>query len=638
MPFFRLRTLRSKLLLAGLLFQTALLGGYFLVTSGVLRDGIVRNLEVTARHTSDILNLAIAPYAADGRLNEVEDFLQELTGAEENGLTYVLILDEQGRGLLSAGKLPTAPVVPGQDLQSALDQGQLHQQQPVLLNGNQVGQLQFGLATGNLLNVLKRMLQLVLALNLVALLLAALAVHGFSLHLDRRLKSLMHATDALAEGDYQKRVSEQGDDELARLAGNFNRMAEAVASREKKFTSVFNAAPLPMLLLADQDGHLLIEQSNSAAQQQLPLEQILKDLDPHWKALPHALAETERGVRREVLLPVLKGGEHAFLLSSQSLELPDRQYHILALMDFQELRATQLELLALNNSLEQRINERTAELAGRNEELANVLANLQRMQEQLVQADKLSSLGSIVAAVAHELNTPIGNALTVATTLQDLNKDFSQAVEHGLRRSVLDEFQSNCQQAADMLLRNLQRAAELIRSFKGVAVDRTSSQRREFELAEVVQETLLTLAPTLKHQPYQIHCQIPDGIRLDSYPGPLGQILSNLLNNAIVHAFAGRAEGQIDICAEQTDAQHLTLRFSDNGGGIAPENLKRIFDPFFTTRLGQGGSGLGLNIVYNLATGLLGGSIRVDSTLGVGTSFTLEIPLSAPHTEDSAHA
>lgn len=302
------------------------------------------------------------------------------------------------------------------------------------------------------------------------------------------------------------------------------------------------------------------------------------------------------------------------------------------------MRATQLELLALNNSLEQRINERTAELAGRNEELANVLANLQRMQEQLVQADKLSSLGSIVAAVAHELNTPIGNALTVATTLQDLNKDFSQAVEHGLRRSVLDEFQSNCQQAADMLLRNLQRAAELIRSFKGVAVDRTSSQRREFELAEVVQETLLTLAPTLKHQPYQINCQIPAGIRLDSYPGPLGQILSNLLNNAIVHAFAGRAEGQIDICAEQTDAQHLTLRFSDNGGGIAPENLKRIFDPFFTTRLGQGGSGLGLNIVYNLATGLLGGSIRVDSTLGVGTSFTLEIPLSAPHTEDSAHA
>ncbi len=638
MSFFRLRSLRSKLLLAGLLFQTVLFGGYFLVTSDVLRDGIASNLEVTARHTSDILNLAIAPYAADGRLSEVEDFLQELTGAEENGLTYVLILDEQGQGLLSAGKLPTAPVAVGQDLQTALDQGQLHQQQPVLLNGNQVGQLQFGLATGNLLNVLKRMLQLVLALNLAALMLAALAVHGFSLHLDKRLKSLMHATDALAEGDYQKRVNEQGDDELARLAGNFNRMAEAVASREKKFTSVFNAAPLPMLLLAEQDGHLLIEQSNSAAQQQLPLEQILKALDPHWKALPHALAETERGVRREVLLPVQAGGEHAFLLSSQSLELPDRQYHILALMDFQELRATQLELLALNNSLEQRINERTAELAGRNEELANVLANLRRMQEQLVQADKLSSLGSIVAAVAHELNTPIGNALTVASTLQELNKEFSQAVEHGLRRSVLDEFQSNCGQAADMLLRNLQRAAELIRSFKGVAVDRTSSQRREFELAEVVQETLLTLAPTLKHQPYQINCQIPAGIRLDSYPGPLGQILSNLLNNAIVHAFAGRTEGQIDICAEQKDSQHLTLRFSDNGGGIAPENLKRIFDPFFTTRLGQGGSGLGLNIVYNLATGLLGGSIRVDSTPGLGTSFTLEIPLSAPNTEDSAHA
>lgn len=638
MSIFHLRSLRSKLLLAGLLFQTLLLGGYFLVTSDVLRSGIVRNLEVTARHTSDILNLAIAPYAVDNRLTDVEDFLQELTGAADNSLTYVLILDDKGNRLLSAGKPPTSPLPAQHDLQAALNQGQLHQQQPLLLGGNQVGQLQFGLATGNLLDILKRMLQLVLALNLAALVLAGIALHWFSLRLDRRLKSLMQATDALTEGDYQHPVSEQGDDELGRLAINFNRMAEAVTSREKKFTSVFNAAPLPMLLLAERDEDLLIEQSNSAAEQQVPLLPVMDSLRKHWQAQPHSAPDIEQGLSREVQLPVLAGGEHAFLLSSQSFDLPEQRYHIVALMDFQELRTIQLELLALNNSLEQRIHERTAELAGRNEELARALSNLQLMQEQLVQADKLSSLGSIVAAVAHELNTPIGNALTVATTLQDLNKAFSQAVEQGLRRSVLDEFQSNCQQAADMLLRNLQRAAELIRSFKGVAVDRTSSQRREFELAEVVQETLLTLAPTLKHKPYRINCHIPAGIRLDSYPGPLGQILSNLINNAIVHAFAGHAEGQIEIRAEQRDSRHLTLHFRDNGCGIAPENLRRIFDPFFTTRLGQGGSGLGLNIVYNLATGLLGGSIHVDSRSGEGTCFTLEIPLRAPHTEESAYA
>jgi signal transduction histidine kinase/HAMP domain-containing protein len=634
MSFFRFRSLRSKLLLAGLLFQTLLLGGYFLVTSDVLRNGIVRNLEVTAQYTSDILNLAIAPYAADNRLADVEDFLQELTGAADNSLTYVLILDDKGNRLLSAGKPPSRPLPVQHDLQAALNQGQLHQQQPILLGGNQVGQLRFGLATGNLLDILKRMLQRVLALNFVALVLAAIALHWFSLRLDRRLKSLMQATDALTAGDYQHPVNEQGDDELARLASNFNRMAEAVTSREKKFTSVFNAAPLPMLLLAERGEHLLIEQSNSAADQQLPLQSVMSSLRKHWQALPHTASEIAQVLNREVQLPVLAGGEHAFLLSSKSFDLPEQRYQIIALMDFQELRTIQLELLALNNSLEQRIKDRTAELAGRNEELARALTNLQLMQEQLVQADKLSSLGSIVAAVAHELNTPIGNALTVATTLQDVNKAFSRAIEHGLRRTVLDEFQSNTMQAADILQRNLQRAAELIASFKGVAVDRTSSQRRVFVLADVVQETLTTLAPTLKQMPYKIDCQIASNIHLDSYPGPLGQILSNLINNAIVHAFSQRDHGLIVIRAEMAQNDQLRLTFRDDGCGIAPEHLKRIFDPFFTTRLGQGGSGLGLNIVYNLATGLLGGTIHAESQLGSGTCFTLEIPLQAPRAEE----
>jgi signal transduction histidine kinase len=186
-----------------------------------------------------------------------------------------------------------------------------------------------------------------------------------------------------------------------------------------------------------------------------------------------------------------------------------------------------------------------------------------------------------------------------------------------------------------MLIRNLERAAELIRSFKGVAVDRTSSQRRQFDLAGVIEETLLTLQPTLKPLPYRISHAIPAGIRLDSYPGPLGQILSNLINNAIVHAFAGRDHGQMHLQASLNGPDRLQLRFSDDGCGIAHEHLKRIFDPFFTTRLGQGGSGLGLNIVYNLATGVLGGSIHAESALGQGSTFILDIPLHAPTATES---
>lgn len=636
MSFPRLRSLRSQLLLAGLLFQCLLLAGYFLVTSSVLRDGMRDNLQVAARQTAEIINLAVAAHASDGRLSELQDFFRELIGDSSDGLTYLLIEDERGQRLLTAGRLPSGPLPDAdRDTLAALDRGILHQRQALLLNDNQVGLLQFGLATDGLLGVLEHMLRLVLLFNLGALVIASLAISLFSRRLGRRLKNLMNATNALAAGDYQSRVREQGHDELTRLADNFNRMAEAVTVREKKFAGVFNAAPLPMLLLRQQGEQLQLEQSNSAALEafgELP-EDLLQAPANTWQAVRQALASSsaeQPPMALEVSLPQQDGSPHQYLLSTRHFDLPDARLQILALTDIATLRAAQQALQSLNASLEQRIAARTSELAGRNQELASALEHLQQVQEQLVQADKLASLGSIVAAVAHELNTPIGNALTVASTLQEHSRAFSLAIEQGLRRSLLESFQHNSQEAAEMLIRNLERAAELIRSFKGVAVDRTSTQRRQFDLAGVIEETLLTLQPTLKPLPYRISHAIPAGIRLDSYPGPLGQILSNLVNNAIVHAFAGRDHGQMHLQANLNGQDRLQLRFSDDGCGIAHEHLKRIFDPFFTTRLGQGGSGLGLNIVYNLATGVLGGSIHVDSTLGQGSTFTLDIPLHAP--------
>lgn len=644
MFFPRLHTLRGQLLLAGLLFQCLLLAGYFLVTSSVLRDGMRDNLQAVARQSAEIINLAVAAHASDGRLGELQDFFRELIGDSRDGLTYLLIEDQHGQRLLTAGRLPSGPLPDAdRDVLAALDRGILHQRQALLLSDNQVGLLQFGLATDGLLGVLQRMLRLVLLLNLGALLIAGLAISLFSRGLGRRLKSLMNATDALAAGAYQSRVREQGHDELTRLADNFNRMAEAVTVREKKFAGVFNAAPLPMLLLRQQGEGLQLEQSNSAALEafgELP-EDLLQTPANAWQAVQQALAGShaeQPPAALEVSLPQQDGSAHQYLLSTRHFDLPGARLQILALTDIATLRAAQQALQSLNASLEQRIAARTSELAGRNQELALALEHLQQAQEQLVQADKLASLGSIVAAVAHELNTPIGNALTVASTLQEHSRAFSQAIEQGLRRSLLESFQHNCQDAAEMLIRNLERAAELIRSFKGVAVDRTSSQRRQFDLAGVIEETLLTLQPTLKPLPYRISHTIPAGIRLDSYPGPLGQILSNLINNAIVHAFAGRDHGQMHLQASLSPQAHLQLRFSDDGCGIAQEHLKRIFDPFFTTRLGQGGSGLGLNIVYNLATGVLGGSIHVDSTPGQGSTFILDIPLHAPTATEPPNA
>jgi signal transduction histidine kinase len=242
----------------------------------------------------------------------------------------------------------------------------------------------------------------------------------------------------------------------------------------------------------------------------------------------------------------------------------------------------------------------------------------------------LAALGSLVAGVAHELNTPIGNSLMVASTLQERTDEFESGLENGLTRTALNRQLSTSREAAASLVRNLQRAGELIASFKQVAVDQTTSARRLFALDEVVREIILTLSPALKKMPWKIESDIPTAIWLESYPGPLGQVLTNLINNAVLHAFDGLPAGMVRIGAQTLDASTVQLTLADDGNGILPEHLPRIFDPFFTTRMGRGGTGLGLSICHNIVENILGGRVNVASTPGQGTVFTLTLPLVAP--------
>jgi len=179
-------------------------------------------------------------------------------------------------------------------------------------------------------------------------------------------------------------------------------------------------------------------------------------------------------------------------------------------------------------------------------------------------------------------------------------------------------------------VRNRERANELLASFKQVAIDQTSAQRRQFMLLEVVEEILLTLQPTFKRTPFKLRCQIPGDLTMDSYPGPLGQVLTNLLTNSLQHGFEGRASGEVDITAKREDDGRVCLEVADNGMGIAPDLLGRIFDPFVTSKLGQGGNGLGLHIVWNTVNGVLGGTISVDSSPERGTRFRIILPIVAP--------
>lgn len=260
-------------------------------------------------------------------------------------------------------------------------------------------------------------------------------------------------------------------------------------------------------------------------------------------------------------------------------------------------------------------------------ELERTNRMLQENQKKLVASEKMAALGSLVAGVAHELNTPIGNSMMVASTLVDITKQISDTYVRGITRSALENYFSETSNGALLIERNLRKAADLISSFKQFAIDQTSSKSRKFALAEVVSETILALWPTIKKMPFEVKQDIPDDIVMDSYPGPVGQILMNLINNALIHGLEGRRQGLVHISAKHTEPDCVELIVEDNGVGIPEENLKRIYDPFFSTKFGMGGSGLGLSITYNLVTNLLGGHIEAESTVGVGTRFCVIMPL-----------
>jgi signal transduction histidine kinase/streptogramin lyase len=283
------------------------------------------------------------------------------------------------------------------------------------------------------------------------------------------------------------------------------------------------------------------------------------------------------------------------------------------------------ELQEARDALALEVREKTRA----NEELEQALMRLKLAQSQLVQSEKMASLGSLVAGVAHEINTPVGVGVTAASTLQEWARRLqAQHNEGKLTRSDLERFIALAGDSTQILMTNLQRAAELIRSFKQVAVDQSSGERRRFRLKAYLDEILLSLMPRMTRTGHTVTVDCPADLELDSYPGALAQIVTNLITNSLVHAFPDGRRGHIGISARE-EPGGIVLRYGDNGVGIPPENLRKIYDPFFTTRRGTGGSGLGMHIVYNLVTQRLGGTITATSNVGEGTIFEVRFPAQA---------
>jgi signal transduction histidine kinase len=271
------------------------------------------------------------------------------------------------------------------------------------------------------------------------------------------------------------------------------------------------------------------------------------------------------------------------------------------------------------------------ELRASKEKAESALLELNAAQQNLIDAERLAALGGLVAGVAHEVNNPIGISLTVASSFARRVEMFGAELRSNtpMRRSQLEEFVRTSQDAAQQLVGNLHRAGELIQSFKQVAVDRSHAERRQFSLSEATDQIVASLRPVLKRAPISLTIDVPDGLIIDGYPGSYGQILTNLFLNAANHAFPDGKPGAISITARPRGADDIEIIFADNGAGMTPDVQRQAFDPFFTTRRNEGGTGLGLHIVYNLVTQQLGGRMMLESRLGQGTTFRIIMPRAA---------
>jgi len=303
-------------------------------------------------------------------------------------------------------------------------------------------------------------------------------------------------------------------------------------------------------------------------------------------------------------------------------------------MQLRELSVARDALSALNNQLEQRVTERTAQLENANLNLSHALDDLRLAQDELARTAELVGLGSLVAGVAHELNTPIGTSLTVATSLAAETRSLQQQYREGaLKRSVVEGFLQTAEMMSPVLERNIRQAADIVERLRQLTSYQSIETRNVFKLDEVIDRAAVLGRLQLPGVAYKLVVESDDAIEMDSYPDAVAQILTSLINNAAVHGFDGRDGESIRLkygqtCVDGRDEVHISV--SDNGKGIPKENLQRIFHPFFSTKFGQGGSGLGLYVAYNKAQKLLGGKLTVISELGHGACFVLAVPRIAP--------
>lgn len=655
-------SLRAKFLILSGLVQGLVLSLLIWNSLRLMDDAVSKNAYRVAHEYAVALNLSLSPYANSGHLPELKGYLSEmLSDPKDSFVRYILVADQDGRPLLQAGEAPAdmAPLFkaarPGANSSLELEQSGavLHARAPFLLNNNLTGTLNFGVSTADLALARDAVLTQGSLISIAGFLAGMVLFSLFTLGIGRRLTALTGQSRQLALGNFDELLPESGGDELEVFSHSLNTMSTALRERiaqlgqteqrlresEARFRILFDTAPVP-LTVTDRDGVLMacnLAWTRSFGHQR---EEVLgkrsSELnfwkDPGERARIWGIYAEQGIVQGEIAAVCLADGRSGEVaIWSSSLALGEQPAIVWALLDMTEELNAKRELKALNASLESRVRERSAELERTNSVLSEALDTLKRTQHDLISAEKMASLGSLVAGIAHELNTPIGNSLLAATTLSDRVREFERSLAHGaLKRSTLHAHLADVELACGLISGSLHRAAALIASFKQVAVDQTSDQRRVFDLEQVLRDTLATFAPSLRRANCSVSLEVGGVLRMDSFPGSLYQVVNNLINNALIHAFEGRSSGHIALSARELDQATVEIIFKDDGAGMPDDVLRHVFDPFFTTKMGQGGTGLGMNIVYNIVKGMLGGNIGIETAPGQGTAVTVVIPKTAP--------
>jgi len=653
-------SLRAKFLILSALVQALVVALLIGNSLRLMNQAVTNNADRVAHEYAVNLNLTLSPYASSGRLGELRSYWAEmLSDPSDSFLRYIIIFDAHGNTILEAGDhpyiLPSALSSPSTDsgngVRTTLEGQTLHARAPLLLMENQVGSLNFGLSTRDLSRAREEVLRQGGMIAALGFAIALLLFFAFTRGMGMRLRALTRQSEKLANGEYGEQLPARGGDELEVVTRSLNTLSAALRERvdqledsqsrllesEERFRTLFDMTPLP-LTVTDREGCVIAANQALLSTFELrPLQLIGRRSDeldfwfsPGEPQRVWSIYRERGAIQGEVANVRMPDGSAGYVaIWSSSLVLDGQRAVIWALLDLTEEMKAKQALKELNVSLESRVAERSADLS-------NALETLQRTQHDLIASEKMASLGSLVAGIAHELNTPIGNSLLASTALADRVHDFQAVVADGsLKRSSLNHHLEEVHLACGLISNSLQKAADLISSFKQIAVDQTNDQRRLFKLQTVLLDTTATYTPRLRRSNCTVSVEVPPELELESYPGSLYQVFNNLINNALVHGFECREKGHIAISANAAQEGYIDIVFRDDGAGMSEDVQRRVFDPFFTTKMGSGGTGLGMNIVYNIVTGVMGGRIAIESAPGHGTTIRMTVPVSSPQREQN---